>query len=160
MSLMVACADAVFERHAPLLREMASRLFRVGTRAGDGARTKLVNNLIAAINLAGAAEVLALATRLGLDPMLTLDVVEQSSGQSWIATDRLRRVLAGDRAPRAHMSLLAKDSALALEMARRLEGAAPVLGEVAAAAFAHACAEGWSGADDGCLYERALAPRA
>lgn len=159
MSLMVACPDDAFERHAPLLREMASQLFRVGTRPGDGARTKLVNNLLAAVNLAGAAEVLALATRLGLDPMLTLDVVEQSSGQSWIATDRLRRALAGDRAPRARTSLLAKDSALALEMARQLDGTAPALGEVAAATFAGACAEGWSGADDGCLYERALAAR-
>jgi putative dehydrogenase len=56
MSLMVACADAVFEHWQPLLRDLSTRLFRIGTTAGDGARTKLVNNLLAAINLAGAAE--------------------------------------------------------------------------------------------------------
>ncbi len=117
MSLMVACADAVFARHAALLADISSRVFRVGTRPGDGARTKLVNNLLAAVNLAGAAEALALASRLGLDATRTLDVIEQSSGQSWIGSDRLRRALAGERAPRAHMRLLAKDSALALRMA-------------------------------------------
>ena len=74
--------DAVFEAHETLLRTLASRLLRIGTRLGDGARTKLVNNLLAAINLAGAAEAIALAERLGLDADRTLDVIEQSSGQT------------------------------------------------------------------------------
>ena len=100
-----------------LLEALSSKLFRVGERPGDGARTKLVNNLLAAINLAGAAEAIALAERLGLDPARTLDVIEQSSGQSWIGSDRMRRAIAGDLAPRAHTTLLAKDSRLALEMA-------------------------------------------
>ena len=67
MSLMVACEDAVFARHLPLLRALSSKLFRIGARPGDGARTKLVNNLLAGINLAGAAEALAMAARMGLD---------------------------------------------------------------------------------------------
>ncbi len=77
MSLMVACADAVFTRHEPVLRDLSSRLVRLGQRIGDGARTKLVNNLLAAVNLAAAAEALALAERLGLDPRRTLQVFEQ-----------------------------------------------------------------------------------
>ncbi len=155
MSLMVACADAVFARVEPLLRDMAGRRFRVGTRPGDGARTKLVNNLIAAVNLAGAAEALALATRLGLDPALTLRVVEASSGQSWIASDRLPRALAGDETVHAATALLAKDAALAMAMAGRA-GGEPAVGAAAAAVFARACAEGAAAADDSVLYARAL----
>ncbi|WP_119290849.1 NAD(P)-dependent oxidoreductase [Azohydromonas sediminis] len=158
MSLMVACPDDVFARHEPLLRTMASRLFRVGTRAGDGARTKLVNNLLAAVNLAGAAEALALAVQLGLDAARTLEVIEQSSSQSWIASDRLRRALAGDDTPRAATALLAKDAALALAAARAV-GPEPVLGAAAAAVFAQACADGDAARDDACLFERALARR-
>jgi hypothetical protein len=41
MSLMVACADAVFARWHGVLQQLSSRLFRVGTAPGDGARTKL-----------------------------------------------------------------------------------------------------------------------
>ena len=48
-------------------RRSSRKVFRVGTRPGDGARTKLVNNLLAGINLAGAAEAMAMAERLGLD---------------------------------------------------------------------------------------------
>jgi 3-hydroxyisobutyrate dehydrogenase len=151
MSLMVACDDAAWARWQPLLAQLASRLFRVGTRPGDGARTKLVNNLLAAVNLAGAAEVLRLAEALGLDAARTLDVIEQSSGQSWIASDRARRVLAGDPTPRAHMRLLAKDSALALAAAQRAGLSLPV-GQQAAEAFQQACQRGLDGADDSALW--------
>jgi len=157
MSLMVACADAVFSRWQPLLQQLSTRLFRIGTTPGDGARTKLVNNLLAAVNLAGAAEVLALAEALGLDPAATLAVIEQSSGQSWIGSDRLRRALAGDPAVHAHMALLAKDSRLALAMAAAA-GRRPRVGEAAAATFAAACAGGLAGRDDAALW-RWLADR-
>ena len=155
MSLMVACADAVFERHRALIEALSSRVFRLGKRLGDGARVKLVNNLLAGINLAGAAEALALAERVGLDAALTLDVIEQSSGQSWIASDRLRRAIAGDLAPRAHTSLLNKDTHLALRMAAEARVETP-LGAQAAALFARACDSGWAGFDDASLFELLL----
>jgi 3-hydroxyisobutyrate dehydrogenase-like beta-hydroxyacid dehydrogenase len=154
MSLMVACADALFGRHRLLLEALSSKIFRVGERAGDGARTKLVNNLLAAINLAGAAEAIALAERLGLDPARTLDVIEQSSGQSWIGADRMRRAIAGDWAPRAHTTLLRKDSGLALEMAAAAGFDAP-LGAAAAARFRAACDAGFGDLDDASLLKLA-----
>ena len=159
MSLMVACADAVYQRWLPLLGQLSSRLFRIGTTPGDGARTKLVNNLLAAVNLAGAAEALALATRLGLDPAATLAVIEASSGQSWIGSDRLRRALNADPGVHAHMSLLAKDSRLALAMAAEA-GLRPRLGESAAALFAQACAAGLTDQDDAALWRWLARPDA
>jgi L-threonate 2-dehydrogenase len=151
MSLMVASSDATFDRWQPVLGRMADPVFRIGTRPGDGARTKLVNNLLAAINLMGASEALALATRLGLDPSRTLEVIENSSGQSWIGSHRLHRALADEQAPQAHMSLLAKDSALAMDEVRRSGCLAP-LGAAASAGFARAVAHGLGGADDSALY--------
>jgi 3-hydroxyisobutyrate dehydrogenase len=152
MSLMVAGADAAVATQRPLLEALSSNLFRIGERPGDGARTKLVNNLLAAINLAGAAEALALAERVGLDPARTLDVIERSSGQSWIGSDRMRRAIAGDLAPHAHTTLLAKDTMLALGMAEA-EGFEAGLGRVAASRFAAACAAGFADLDDASLLE-------
>lgn len=150
MSLMVAGAEATCVRWQPLLQHLAARLFRIGERPGDGARTKLVNNLLAAINLAGAAEALALAQHLGLDGARTLAVIGASSGASWISGDRLPRALQGDFAPRAHTTLLAKDSALALAMAAQA-GLQPLLGTAAAAQFQAALAAGFAGEDDARL---------
>ena len=158
MSLMVAAADAVYARHQPLLQHLASRLFRVGTRPGDGARTKLVNNLLAAINLAGATEAMALAERIGLDPAATLAVIEASSGQSWIGSDRLKRAIASDPRVLARIALLAKDSALALAMAHQAYGreaaARLPIGEAAARVFADAARAGMADADDASLWRR------
>ena len=52
MSLMVAAAPALFAAHQALLRHLAARLFALGPRPGDGARIKLLNKLLAAVNLA------------------------------------------------------------------------------------------------------------
>jgi 3-hydroxyisobutyrate dehydrogenase len=150
MSLMVACSDAAFAVAQPLVEALSARVFRVGSRPGDGARTKLVNNLLAGINLVGAAEAIAMAQRLGLDPARTLDVIEQSSGQSWIGSDRMRRAIAGDWAPRAHVTLLQKDTRLAVEAARAAGFEGP-LGAAARDVFQRAADAGLGGLDDAAL---------
>jgi L-threonate 2-dehydrogenase len=103
--------------------------------------------------------VLALAQRMGLDLATTQGVISQSSGQSWIGSDRMQRALAGDYAPRAHMTLLAKDTALAVQAASQL-GPAPhtplypgPLGQHAAQVFAQALAAGLAGQDDSALFK-------
>lgn len=152
MSLMVACPEPVYQGVAALLQALSSKLFRISDKPGDGARTKLVNNLLAAINLVGAAEVLALAGRMGLDAARTLDVIEQSSGQSWIGSDRMRRALAADYAPRAHVTLLEKDSRLAVEAARTAGFDGP-LGLRASQVFAEARQAGLGGLDDAAIFK-------
>jgi L-threonate 2-dehydrogenase len=152
MSLMVACEDAVFAAHKNLLNTLSSQVFRISQRVGDGARTKLVNNLLAGINLVGAAEVMALAERLGLSLPTTLSVIAQSSGQSWIGSDRMQRALQNDWAPRAHMSLLTKDTALAQQAAHSV-GFQGVLGQQAAQAFADASAAGLADLDDAAMLQ-------
>jgi 3-hydroxyisobutyrate dehydrogenase len=149
---MVACSEVVWQRSQNLLNALSQQVFRVGTRAGDGARTKLVNNLLAAVNLAGAAEAMALAERLGLDPAATLSVIEASSGQSWIGSDRMRRALAGDFEPRAHVTLLAKDTGLAVQAADEV-AFDPALGRLARDLFAQAMGHGWADLDDAALLQ-------
>ncbi len=150
MSLMVACGQSVFERHRALIEALSSQVFRISEQPGDGARTKLVNNLLAGINLVGAAEAMAMAQQMGLDPRQTLGVIEASSGQSWIGSDRMRRALAGDFEPRAHMSLLTKDTRLAVQAAQAAGFEGP-LGTAARDVFAQACSAGLDGLDDGAL---------
>jgi L-threonate 2-dehydrogenase len=150
MSLMLACTDAVYDQHQTLLNDLSNQVFRISQRVGDGARMKLCNNLLAGINLAGAAEVMALADRIGLDTNKALAVMQSSSAQSWIGQDRMSRALAGDFAPRAHMTLLAKDTQLALAMAAKAEVDC-LVGTPAAKAFADAASSGYADMDDAAL---------
>ena len=152
MSLMVACPDAAYERHALLLEALSSKVFRISQEPGDGAATKLVNNLLAGINLVGAAEAMALAQRMGLRLEKTLEVIEQSSGQSWIGSDRMRRAIRGDYEPRAHIALLQKDTRLAMEAAA-VAGFEGPLGAAARDVFARAAAAGLAQLDDAALFQ-------
>ena len=152
MSLLVACPQAVFAQQADLLNALSSKVFNISEKPGDAARTKLVNNLLAGINLVGAAEALALAARLGLDVAKTLNVIEQSSGQSWIGSDRMRRALVGDYAPRAHVTLLEKDTRLALQCAVEAGFNGP-LGAAASAVFQNAHAAGLAEQDDAAIFK-------
>jgi 3-hydroxyisobutyrate dehydrogenase-like beta-hydroxyacid dehydrogenase len=160
MSLMVAAPEPVLARQAVLLAALSDHVMRIGERVGDGARTKLVNNLLAGINLVGAAEAMAMAERMGLDLSTTLDVIERSSGQSWIGSDRMRRAVAGDFEPRAHVTLLEKDTRLAVAAARSAGFEGP-LGAHASRVFEQAHEAGMAALDDGALLEllRQMSPR-
>jgi 3-hydroxyisobutyrate dehydrogenase len=150
MSLMLACTNEVYEQHQNVIKILSNQVFRISQQPGDGARTKLINNLLAGINLAGAAEVMALSERMGLNLTTTLNVIEQSSGQSWIGSDRMRRAIADDFEPRAHTTLLAKDTQLAVTAAGKLGFKTP-LGQMTADTFARALTHGLAGEDDASL---------
>jgi len=152
MTMMVAGDAASLARCEPVFGAMAGRLFRVGSAAGDAAKFKLVNNLLAAVNLAAGAEALALAVRAGLDPQQVVEVVNASSGGSWIFADRMPRVLAGDFAPRAAGRILAKDVTLAAEFAARV-GADATFANAARAAFQGMVDAGYGDEDDAALFK-------
>jgi 3-hydroxyisobutyrate dehydrogenase len=155
MTMMVSGDPAALERVRPVLAAISGRLFALGPRAGDASAFKVVNNLLAAANLAAGAEALALAHAMGLDLALAADVIVASSGGSWIFADRVPRALADDFAPRAAAKILAKDIGIAVALAQRL-GVDATFAQAAQAALAEALADGDGEADDAVLVRRAL----
>ena len=147
MSLMLAATAEVLAQQQELLNTLSNQCVFITHRVGDGARVKLVNNILAGINLVGACEAMVLAEKMGLDKEIALSLIERSSGQNWIGTDRLRRVFAGDTSIGSHMRLLAKDTRLAMESAQQV-GFDGWLGGPAAKAFAQACEQGMTDMDD------------
>ncbi len=154
MTMMVSGDAAALARARPVLERITGRLFALGGRAGDASAFKIVNNLLAAANLAAGAEAMTLAIRAGLDPQQVFDVVNASSGGSWIFTDRMARALAGDYAPRAAAKILTKDVGIAAALAQRLGVSAPMTA-AAHAAFVDAIAAGYGDEDDAALVKRA-----
>jgi 3-hydroxyisobutyrate dehydrogenase len=117
MTIMAAAPREVLRRFAPVIEAISGRCFHVSERAGDGSRAKVVNNMLAGVNLVAASEAMALAIKLGLDPSKMADVIGASSGASWIFADRIPRVLAGDYSAKAAIDILRKDLSILLETA-------------------------------------------
>jgi len=150
MTMMVSGDAQAIGACGAVFDAITGRRFVVGARAGDAATFKVLNNQLAAVNLAAGAEALAIATHAGLDPRLFLEVVGASSGASWIFADRMARALEGDYAPRAATTLLKKDVGIAVDTAAALGCDAP-LARAARESFDAAVAAGYGAEDDASL---------
>ena len=157
MSMMLAAPAATLAPWGPVLDALAAKQFRISERSGDGARAKLVNNLLAGINLVAGAEALGLGMQLGLEPHQLYDLICASSGQSWIMGDRMGRALDNDYAPRAATHILTKDMMLATGMAASAGYATP-LGDAALARYRQAIESGWAALDDAAVLKTYQAP--
>lgn len=156
MSAMLAAAPEVIAPWEALLDDLASKRFLVGSEIGDGAKAKLVNNLLAGINLVAGAEALALAGKIGLDPAVMFDVIRASSGASWVFEDRMARALTEDYSPpRAAAHILTKDMGLATALAASVAHATP-LGDAALARLRETVARGWADLDDAAVFKTYL----
>jgi 3-hydroxyisobutyrate dehydrogenase-like beta-hydroxyacid dehydrogenase len=153
LSMMASGSDRAFELAQPVIEAFTRKVFRIGSRAGDGSRMKVVNNMLAAANIAAASEAMAMASLLGLDLRQAHDVIQASSGASWMFGDRMPRALAGDYAPTAAARVLLKDVGLFVHEARKLGLTAP-MAECAQEIFEDAIARGYAEEDDAALLKR------
>lgn len=117
LTFMVGGPDAVVEQIRPLLEIIGSHIYYCGD-SGAGMAAKLVNNAIAHANALTICEGFALGVKNGLDPKVLYDVIETSSGMSWVLPARFRQYIKeGEFNPGMSLDLLHKDSTLAMEMA-------------------------------------------
>jgi 3-hydroxyisobutyrate dehydrogenase len=151
MSMMIAAPAATLAPWQAVLADLAEKRFVVGTAIGDAAKAKLVNNLLAGVNLVAGAEALALSAKLGLDPRAMYELIRASSGASWVFEDRMARALDEDYTPpRAAAHILTKDMGLATALADSVDHATP-LGDAALARLRETVARGWAELDDAAV---------
>ena len=153
LSMMASGSDRAFELTRPVVEAMSRKCFRIGTRAGDGSRMKVVNNMLAAANIAAGCEAMAMASLLGLDLHQAAEVIQASSGASWMFGDRMPRALAADYAPTAASRVLLKDVGLFVHEARKLGLTAP-MAECARGIFADTVERGYAEEDDAAVLKR------
>ena len=126
MTVMGSGAPEAFDRAAPVLEAIASKVWRLGDAAGIGSTVKMVNQLLAGVHIAVAAEALALGIRAGADPQVLYDVICTSAGSSWMWQNRVPHILAGDDTPASAVNIFVKDLGIVLDQARTLAFPAPI----------------------------------
>ncbi len=117
LAIMVGADEAAYVRALPVLEVMGGTVTRVGG-PGAGHAMKALNNLLSAIGLAAASEVLAVGARFGLEPQVMLDVLNGSTGRNHATEVKMARfVLSGAFDSGFSMRLMVKDLRTALELA-------------------------------------------
>lgn len=87
LSVMCGGEPAHFEAAAPVMDAYAGTMTLVGP-AGSGQRTKMVNQILCAGAIQGAAEALAFGQKAGLDMEKVLSAVTKGAAGSWYLTNR------------------------------------------------------------------------
>jgi 3-hydroxyisobutyrate dehydrogenase len=134
LTIMVGGREEVFERARPLLEHLG-RPVLVGA-PGAGQVAKLCNNLIAGATMAAIAEACAIAEHEGIDTGTLYDLLTTSTGDSRVLRTRFPLPGADEAHPSSNdyeplftLDLIAKDLALALELADGAPVAAAALAE-------------------------------
>src|SRR5690606_30954283 len=115
---MVGGDPASVARARPLFDVMGRKVFHLGG-VGAGHKMKSINNLITAMTLLATAEGLALGTKLGLDPNVMTDVLNEATGMSWISRTHIKqRVTSRTFDDPFKLELMVKDIRIAMELAQ------------------------------------------
>ena len=150
MTVMGAARDAAWSRAEPVLNAMAAKVYRLGDRAGNGSKVKIINQLLAGVHIAAAAEAMALGLREGVDAAALYDVITHSAGNSWMFENRMAHVLANDYTPLSAVDIFVKDLGLVLDTARATKFPLP-LASTAHQMFMQASTAGFAKEDDAAV---------
>jgi putative dehydrogenase len=150
MTVMSSAKPQAYARADALLDAMAGKVYRLGDRAGAGSKVKIINQLLAGVHIAAAAEAMALGLREGVAAEALYEVITHSAGNSWMFENRMAHVLAGDYTPLSAVDIFVKDLGLVLDTARASKFPLP-LASTAHQMFMQASTAGFAREDDSAV---------
>lgn len=119
--IVVGADDGALEATRPVLEHLASTLTVVGPRPGDGQALKTINQLLAGVHIAAAAEAIALARGLGLDPSVVVGALSQGAAGSFMFADRGPRMIeayTGGAEVKSRVDIFVKDMGIVATVGR------------------------------------------
>lgn len=147
LSLFVSGDPATADEVRPVLAAMGT-VIDCGQEIGQGQSYKAVNQLLCSVHIVAAAEALAFAEELGLDPHKVLPAVAGGAGGSWMLSDRGPRMLQGlDADVTSTIGIFVKDSTLVKDIADEIGFESPLI-TAAQAKYLAARDAGWGLRDD------------
>jgi putative dehydrogenase len=157
LTFMASGSPNAFAAAESILSATSAKVFRLGDKAGIGSLVKTVNQLLAGVHIATAAEAVALAAKAGADTRVVYEVISASAGNSWMFGNRVPHMLDDDYSPLSAVEIFVKDLGLVLNTGHELRLPLPM----AAAAhqlFLAAAGAGFGRLDDAAVvkvYEQA-----
>jgi 2-hydroxy-3-oxopropionate reductase len=128
LAIMVGGKEEIFCQCKTILEVMGKPVL-VGD-IGAGQTTKLVNQVIVAINIAAVAEGLILGKKAGVDPERIFEAIKGGLAGSQCLADKAPRMFKGNYDPGFRMKLHVKDLNNVLETSRELHVAMPISAQV------------------------------
>lgn len=157
LTYMASGTAEAFAAAETILAATSAKVFRLGDAPGIGSLVKTVNQLLAGVHIAAAAEAMALAGKAGADTRAVFEVISASAGNSWMFGNRVPHMLDDDFTPLSAVEIFVKDLGLVLGTGHELRLPLP-LAAAAHQLFLAASGAGWGKLDDSAVvkvYEQA-----
>ena len=157
LTYMTSGNEAAYAGAESILTATAAKVFRLGDAPGIGSLVKTVNQLLAGVHIAAAAEAMALAAKAGADTRAVYEVISASAGNSWMFGNRVPHMLDDDYSPLSAVEIFVKDLGLVLNTGHEHRLPLP-LAAAAHQLFLAAAGAGWGKLDDAAVvkvYEQA-----
>jgi 3-hydroxyisobutyrate dehydrogenase len=123
---MVGGEEEPVNRVMPLLQVMGKQAFHLGP-LGAGHAMKCINNLITSLTFLATTEGLIIGKRSGLDPDAMINVLNVSTGMSWISRTQFKQHIFNRKFDDPFkLALMVKDIGIAMELAGRNGVTAPL----------------------------------
>jgi 3-hydroxyisobutyrate dehydrogenase len=119
LSIMAGGSEEAFSACLPVFEAMGKKIVHCGP-IGSGQTTKLVNQIVVALNLEAVSEGLAFAQKAGGNIPAILDAVGAGAAGSWAWTNLGPRIASRDFAPGFKVAHQIKDLRLAIEAAEQM----------------------------------------
>jgi len=92
-----------------VLDDMSATLHVIPGGIGAASKIKMINQLLAGIHIAAAAEAMGLAAKMGLNTRTVFDVIRNAAGNSWMFENRVPHMLENDWTPHSALDIFVKD---------------------------------------------------
>ncbi|KAK7291352.1 hypothetical protein RIF29_06422 [Crotalaria pallida] len=109
LTIMASGSDDALQSAGSVLAALSEKLYVIKGGCGSGSGIKMVNQLLAGVHIASAAEAMAFAARLGLNTRPLFDFITHSGGTSWMFENRVPHMLDNDYTPYSALDIFVKD---------------------------------------------------
>ena len=109
ITVLASGTDEAFKQAQQALDAVAEKVFTLGNKAGPGSALKSINQLLAGVHIAAAAEAITFGLSQGVDAKTTVDVISQCAGTSWMFENRGPHIAEGDYTPHSAVDIFVKD---------------------------------------------------
>ncbi|AAF25989.1 F15H18.21 [Arabidopsis thaliana] len=109
LTIMASGTDEALKSAGLVLSALSEKLYVIKGGCGAGSGVKMVNQLLAGVHIASAAEAMAFGARLGLNTRKLFNVISNSGGTSWMFENRVPHMLDNDYTPYSALDIFVKD---------------------------------------------------
>lgn len=150
MSIMASGHPETMAKIKSVFDAISEHVFALGDEPGAGSQMKLINQLLAGVHIAAAAEAMNLAASYNMDLHQVIDVISKCAGSSWMFENRAPHIADGDYTPLSSVNIFVKDMGIVTGAAEQ-KGVQTPLSQTAFELYKEASDAGFGLEDDSAV---------